>query len=102
VHNGTIDFKSRRTRGLNCCHPYLKGDEKQIKTDLRLPVSVPEELTKLKILIVDDEEYNRLLFRKILDRWNIKCNEVVNGMEALEVLKEERYDLLFMDMRMPE
>ncbi len=103
LHNGTIDFKSRKNQGTKivCRIPCLKGDEKQIKTDLRLPVSVPEELTRLKILIVDDEEYNRLLFRKILERWNIKCNEVVNGMEALEVLKEERYDLLFMDMRMP-
>ncbi|MFZ0281318.1 MAG: response regulator [Bacteroidales bacterium] len=103
LQNGTIDFKSKKNQGTKIvCHiPYLKGDEKQVKKDFRLPVSIPEELTKLKILIVDDEEYNRLLFKKILERWNIKCNEVVSGMEALEVLKEEHYDLLFMDMRMP-
>ncbi len=103
LQNGTIDFKSKKNQGTKIvCHiPFLKGDEKQVKKDYRLPVSVPEELTKLKILIVDDEEYNRLLFKKILERWKIKCNEVVSGMEALEVLKEERYDLLFMDMRMP-
>ncbi len=103
LQNGTIDFKSKKNQGTKIvCHiPYHKGDEKQVKKDFRLPVSIPEELTKLKILIVDDEEYNRLLFKKILERWNIKCNEVVSGMEALEVLKEEHYDLLFMDMRMP-
>lgn len=103
LHNGTIDFRSRKNKGTQIvCHiPYLAGDETQLKKDFTLPVSVPEEITKLKILIVDDEEYNRLLFKKILDRWNIKCNAAVNGMEALEILKEEHYDLLFMDMRMP-
>ena len=50
---------------------------------------------------MDDEEYNRLLFRKILERWNVKCRESVNGMDALELLKEEKFDLLFMDIRMP-
>jgi len=79
----------------------MKGDEKQIKTDTRHLVSIPEEISRLKILIVDDEEYNRLLFRKILDRWKIRSREVVNGMDALEILKEERFDLLFMDIRMP-
>jgi len=103
LHNGTIDIKSRKNQGTEiiCRIPYLKGDEKRLKKDFAPPVSIPEELTGLKILIVDDEEYNRLLFRKILDRWKIKCQEAVNGMEALEVLKEERFDLLFMDIRMP-
>jgi CheY-like chemotaxis protein/HPt (histidine-containing phosphotransfer) domain-containing protein len=31
----------------------------------------------------------------------VKCKEVVNGMDAFEVLKEEQFDLLFMDIRMP-
>jgi CheY-like chemotaxis protein len=79
----------------------MKGDEKQLKKDVVPSISIPEEISGLKILIVDDEEYNRLLFRKILNRWKIKCHEAVNGMEALEVLKENRYDLLFMDIRMP-
>ena len=55
----------------------------------------------LKILIVDDEEYNRLLFKTILNRWNIKYSEAVNGMEAIEMVKNNHFDLLFMDARMP-
>jgi len=103
LQDGTIDVRSRKNQGtlIVCRIPFMVGEEKQIKTEVDHPLSIPEELTGLKILIVDDEEYNRLLFKKILDRWKIKSHEVVNGMEALELLKENRFDLLFMDMRMP-
>ncbi len=103
LHHGTIDFKSRKNQGTEivCRIPFITGDESQIKKDIGPSIPVPEEILGLKILIVDDEEYNRLLFKKILYRWGIKCHEVVSGMEALEVLKEDRYDLLFMDIRMP-
>ncbi len=103
MQHGTIDFKSRKNQGTEiiCRIPYLTGDEKQLKTDTLKPASLPHGISGLKILIVDDEEYNRLLFRKILGRWNVKCHEAVNGMDALELLKEEQFDLLFMDIRMP-
>ncbi len=103
LHNGTIDIKSRKNQGtvITCRLPYLIGDEKQVKKEVVQTSSVPEEISGLKILIVDDEEYNRLLFKKILDRWKIRYQEAENGMDALELLKEVRFDLLFMDIRMP-
>lgn len=103
LQHGTINIKSKKSQGTEivCRIPYFIGDAGKLKTDLYTSVSIPDDLKKLKILIVDDEEYNRLLFKKILERWKIGCDEAVNGMEALEVLKEKRYDLLFMDMRMP-
>jgi signal transduction histidine kinase/CheY-like chemotaxis protein/HPt (histidine-containing phosphotransfer) domain-containing protein len=103
LHNGTIDCKSTKNQGtrITCHIPYLTGDEKQVKRDVDPPLYIPEEIRNLKILIVDDEEYNRLLFKTILDRWKIKYREAANGMEALEILKTDRYDLLFMDIRMP-
>ena len=103
LHNGSIECKSRKYQGtrITCNIPYLTGDEKLIKMDIEPPLYIPEELRNLKILIVDDEEYNRLLFKTILDRWKIKYFEAANGMEALEMLKKDRYDLLFMDARMP-
>ena len=103
LQGGTIDLKSKKNKGtiIVCRIPFSKGDENLVKKDISLPVTVPEEISGLKILVVDDEEYNRMLFKKILDRWKIKCHLAGSGMEALDVLKEEKYDLLFMDMRMP-
>jgi signal transduction histidine kinase/response regulator of citrate/malate metabolism len=103
LHNGTIDCVSKKNHGttITCHIPYHEGDEKLVRKEAEQPVYIPEEIKNLKILIVDDEEYNRLLFKTILDRWNVKHQEVSNGMEALEILKTNRFDVLFMDARMP-
>lgn len=103
LHNGTIDIKSRKNQGTTivCRIPYRKGNEKNILADTGMKVSAPAELSGLKVLVVDDVEYNRLLFRKILESWNMLFNEASTGMDALELLKENKYDLLFMDMLMP-
>jgi signal transduction histidine kinase/HPt (histidine-containing phosphotransfer) domain-containing protein/AmiR/NasT family two-component response regulator len=103
LHNGTIECFSRKNEGTKilCRIPYLTGDDKKIRMDVELPLYIPEEIRGLKILIVDDEEYNRLLFKTILERWKVSYHEAGNGMEALELLKTGKYDLLFMDARMP-
>lgn len=103
LHNGKIEFKSRKNQGTKiiCRLPYLTGDEKELKNDMPPSPAIPGRLSGMKFLVVDDEEYNRLLFKKVFDRWNISCAESPSGVDALELLKEERYDLLFLDMRMP-
>jgi signal transduction histidine kinase/CheY-like chemotaxis protein/HPt (histidine-containing phosphotransfer) domain-containing protein len=103
LHNGTINCISRKNQGtqITCHIPYTTGDEKLVKSDVNPPLFIPEEIRNLKILIVDDEEYNRMLFKTILNRWKLKFREAANGMEALEILKTDRFDLLFMDARMP-
>jgi signal transduction histidine kinase/CheY-like chemotaxis protein/HPt (histidine-containing phosphotransfer) domain-containing protein len=103
LHHGSIECKSRKGHGttITCHLPFLVGREDQNKRDSILPVTIPEEIKNLKILIADDEEYNRLLFKKIFDRWGIKCDQVPSGMDAIEILKKSKYDILFMDIRMP-
>jgi CheY-like chemotaxis protein len=103
LHKGTIVCVSKKNQGTTVtCHiPYQSGDEKLVKTEAPFQLHIPEEIRNLNFLIVDDEEYNRLLFKTILDRWKVKHIEVANGMDALETLKTNHFDLLFMDARMP-
>jgi signal transduction histidine kinase/CheY-like chemotaxis protein/HPt (histidine-containing phosphotransfer) domain-containing protein len=103
LHNGTIICTSRKNFGtqMTCTIPYLTGDVKQVRADMDPPLLVPDNVKNLKILIVDDEEYNRMLFKTILERWKVKHQEAGNGTEAMELLKTNRFDLLFMDARMP-
>ncbi|MDT8286638.1 MAG: response regulator [Elusimicrobiales bacterium] len=71
------------------------------------PVSQKTEATKeslppLSILIVDDSEDNRILMSSFLKGSKVKLDLAEDGREALEKLSVGRYDLVFMDIQMPE
>lgn len=55
-----------------------------------------------KILIADDETFNRALLITILKRWDIQYDEAENGRQVLELVSKNDYDLILMDLRMPE
>ena len=54
-----------------------------------------------KIMIVDDEPSLRELLRAILENENYSVITAENGQECLDKLKEEKPDLILMDMMMP-
>jgi len=54
-----------------------------------------------EVLIADDSEFMRNLLREILEEDHQIVGEVENGVEAVEVYKEERPDLVMMDIVMP-
>ena len=103
LQGGTVECKSKKHLGtqITCKIPYLTGDEKLVKSESGTPLYIPDEIRNLRILIVDDEEYNRLLFRAILGRWKVQFNEASDANEALEILKTNHFSLMFMDARMP-
>jgi len=55
-----------------------------------------------KVLVVEDMEMNQLLMKKIIESWGIEVSIVPNGVLALEKIQQENYDLILMDIQMPE
>lgn len=55
-----------------------------------------------KILVVDDEFRIRQLIRKYAEFEGYTVKEAVDGMQAIEVCKNEEFDLIIMDVMMPE
>ncbi len=55
----------------------------------------------IKILVADDTKVNRDLLIQILNTYNLKTYEAKDGLEALQICKEEKFDLIFMDILMP-
>ena len=55
-----------------------------------------------KILLVDDNKINLLVAKLLLVHWNLEVDEANNGLVALELVKNNHYDLILMDMQMPE
>jgi two-component system, response regulator, stage 0 sporulation protein F len=55
----------------------------------------------IRILLVDDEEHIRLLFKEELEEEGYSIDLASNGFEALEKLKAERFGLVVLDIKMP-
>jgi signal transduction histidine kinase/CheY-like chemotaxis protein len=56
----------------------------------------------VKILVVDDNEMNRSLMKHLFTEWDLSFDIASNGMEAIDCMKKDRYDLILMDIQMPE
>ncbi|NRB39148.1 MAG: transporter substrate-binding domain-containing protein [Pseudomonadales bacterium] len=59
------------------------------------------EATGITVLIVDDNQVNRLVARKILEKEAYHCEEAVNGREALDLIESMHPDIMLLDMQMP-
>jgi len=56
----------------------------------------------IKVLIVDDNQINRLLINKILTKWGVKTEFAENGIEAIEKVEATPdFDVILMDLNMP-
>jgi CheY-like chemotaxis protein len=55
-----------------------------------------------KILVVDDEENIRVLFKEEFEEMGYAVTLVADGIEALKALDASRFDLVTLDMRMPD
>ncbi|MEO3407072.1 PAS domain-containing protein [Mucilaginibacter sp. CAU 1740] len=62
-----------------------------------------EEGLKINVLVVDDNQINRLLINKILKKWGANADFAENGIEAVEKVEANRnYNVVLMDIHMPE
>jgi CheY-like chemotaxis protein len=62
----------------------------------------PEELKKLKILLAEDNPINVKLVLSLFQDYSIQADVAENGKEAVEKVKNNHYDLVLMDVEMPE
>ena len=60
------------------------------------------EMKEIKVLVVEDIALNQLLMRTVLDDFGFECDIAENGKLALEKLQNNQYDIILMDLQMPE
>jgi PAS domain S-box-containing protein len=100
--NGNIEVASEKNKGtsIHIRIPFAVGDDSKIvKEEVLLQNS--EGTDKIKVLLTEDNEFNRLVATKTLNRHNCTVTEAINGADAIEKLKAETFDVILMDLQMP-
>jgi len=81
--------------------PYAKGVEREVKQKNPILIS-PIQLGKVRILLAEDNQVNQFITQAILLDWGFSVSVANNGNEVLELLEKSDFDLILMDIQMPE
>jgi len=79
--------------------------EKEVASPLIIRYSIANAQNaagSLRVLVAEDNAVNQKLVARLLEKRGHKVKVVANGREALEALDQATYDLVLMDMQMPE
>lgn len=60
-----------------------------------------EKRTHLKILVVDDDLMSQHLMQVLLTREGYQVDVASNGLDAFDIIKYQKFDIVFMDLQMP-
>jgi len=105
LQQGSISVESVVEKGttFQVFIPYKIVREKiKAKLSPEFQPQLTEKLNHIKVLVVDDHEINQSLIRHLFGRWNLSFDAVYNGREAIDKLRENEYELILMDIQMPE
>ena len=105
LQGGIIKVESTLGVGTKFCFsiPFDNPDPAELEA-LHRQSEEPESKidTNLRILVVEDNDINRLVINRIMKDWGVKIINAVNGLDALEKIKEHDIDVVLLDIEMPE
>ncbi len=106
LQDGKITVRSEENIGSTfiALIPYAIGRTKDL-TDFLLKENLRHGISntsrQLHVLLVEDNDINRLYAKSILKNWQCRTDTAENGLVALEQIKNYRYDVILMDVQMP-
>ena len=65
-------------------------------------IQLNKEIINISVLVVEDIALNQLLMKTILDDFGFDCEIASNGRIAVEKMHNKKYDIVLMDLQMPE
>lgn len=99
---GSISVESKKNIGtlIKLNLPFIKGSNADLpkKPEKKINSKI---LSNKKVLLVEDNEMNRVLAKIVLSQYSAIVDEAVNGEQAVAAVRNNHYDIILMDMRMP-
>ena len=100
LYDSEIQVKSKEGKGtvfsFSIRFKKVSGDINANKIPDKLPAFVGK-----KLLVVDDNDINILIAKRILSKWGFELDFASDGRKAIEKVMQNAYDLILMDIRMP-
>ncbi|MEL7148303.1 MAG: ATP-binding protein, partial [Bacteroidota bacterium] len=98
LHQSSLNVSSEPGKGSSFSFEITL--EKSLLADLEEEKSI--QLKPLNILVVDDYALNALIIKKTLSNWGMVVTTAESGKEAIASVMEQEYQLILMDIHMPE
>lgn len=103
LYNGNIELKSDGVTGTKFIIDIPFETSKQTLNYISTSTNIHEfdKLNNTKILLVEDNDFNQLLAKNILTEFDVNLDIAEDGYFALDFLKNNNYDIILMDLQMP-
>jgi CheY-like chemotaxis protein/two-component sensor histidine kinase len=104
LQEGSIQVESQIGKGsvFSFSLSYLKAQQKDLIPESEAEVIQPNHFHNLKVLVVEDNKINQLLARQLLTGWGVSVEVANDGFEAIAKLQRRSFDLILLDLQMPE
>ncbi|RFM29440.1 PAS domain S-box protein [Deminuibacter soli] len=100
-----VESKPRKGSTFHFTITYAKPGNtmaQSLNTSVSRPSRVSNQLGQLKVLLAEDNDINQLLAKSILQYWGFETKVATNGNEAVQLVRKEQFDIILMDIQMPE